>query len=79
VSSLGPMRGPPRQLRQVPSDLAKEALGVQGFVIVEFLARVLFRASQEAIQRQRIDMKEEIARVRSSDGQEPIGAKARAP
>ncbi len=51
ATERGPLRGPPPGLREIPFELAQDAMGVQAFVIIVLLARIQHRATQDAIKR----------------------------
>lgn len=49
----GPVvRPPPRSMRQVPWEMAQDAFGAEGAVIIAYLARLAMRSSQDAIRAQ---------------------------
>ena len=73
------MRGPPAEMRRVPADMAQEAFGVQGVVMIELLVRLLFRAAQEAMRVQHAGISEKIDRVLKVIPQEAIDSRARGP
>jgi hypothetical protein len=68
------LQGPPPELRCVPADLAQEALGIKGVVILEIIARVLLSLSQDAMDRQREALTEDITRVLQRLAQDAIGS-----
>lgn len=45
-------RGPPREMRRIPADVAQDAIGAKLVVILDYFARVLSEATQDAIRRQ---------------------------
>ena len=73
------VRGPPAEMRRVPPDMAQEAFGVQGVVIIEFVVRLLYRAAQEAMHAQHAGISEKIDRVLKVVPQEAIDSRARGP
>ncbi len=60
---------PPPQLpksgicSKLPQEVIQEVIGIQPFVIVNYLSQVLLRSVQEAIRMQRADILEEVRRL----------------
>lgn len=72
------LRGPPRELRQLPIDLAQKALGVQGVIIIAVLSRLLWRGAQKALQAQVYEMTGDSDRLLGESAQKAMG-RARPP
>ena len=59
------LAGPPPGLAGLPADWAQDAIGPEGLVIIVFLARLLYRAMQDAMKRQRVEITREIRKYQS--------------
>ena len=66
------LRGPPAEMRRMPTEFAQTAIGSQGVVIMGFLGRMLHCACQTLIQTQHHEIKEELATMRDDLAQTAI-------
>ena len=70
------VRPPPRSMRQVPWEMAQDAFGVEGAVIIAYIARLAMRSGQDAIQAQRLGIMEEVGRLSLEARQDAKGVEA---
>lgn len=49
VAARGPTRPPPQEMAKVPWDMAQDAFGAQGVVLIAFLLRLTLRGVQDAM------------------------------
>jgi hypothetical protein len=73
------LRGPPRELEQLPVDLAQEALGQQGLIIIAILSRLVWRGAQKALRAQVAEIAGNFDRLGVEAPQKAIEAARRPP
>ena len=70
-------RGPPPEMRQIPTDIVQDEIGPQALVILLFLAKLHHRVMQDEIRGQLAGMMEEIARLQGREPQDETAAGGR--
>ena len=70
---------PPAGMSGLPTTWAQDAIGAKGLVIVVFLVRLLHRATQAAMQRQRVEIMQEIGRYPGGIAQAEMARNGPAP
>ena len=66
-----PLVGPPPvAMARVPWDLAQDAFGPQGAVLLGFFVRLAIRSAKDAIEAQAAEMTKEFGRLREETGQD---------
>lgn len=63
VPAVGP---PPASMARVPWDLAQDALGTQGAVLMGFFVRLAIRSAKDAMSAQVLGITEEVSRLRAA-------------
>lgn len=66
-------------LLQIDERAARDAVGMEVYVFIEVIARLLFGALRDSVVRQPIVTKEEIRRVADSGPRDEIGESGRSP
>ena len=66
-------------LLQIDERAARDAVGMEVYVFIEVIARLLFGALRDPVVRQPIVTKEEIGRVADSGPRDEIGESGRSP
>lgn len=59
----GVLRGPPAEMARTPADLAQDAIGIEGLVIMAFIARIIHRDAQDVIRKQLSEIQGEIRAI----------------
>lgn len=59
----GVLRGPPAEMARTPVDLAQDAIGIEGLVIIAFIARLIHRDAQDVMRKQLSDIQGEIRAI----------------
>lgn len=66
----GVLRGPPAEMARTPVDIAQDAIGVEGLVIMAFMARIIHLSAQDAMRQQLMDIKGEIRAINPFEAQD---------
>jgi hypothetical protein len=57
------VRPPPRSMRQIPWEMAQDAFGAEGAVIIAYIARLAMRSGQDAMQMEGFRIMREFGRL----------------
>lgn len=71
--------GPPPGMSGLPTTWAQDVMGAEALVITVFLGRLVYRAAQAAMRRQRMEITKEIRGYRRDRPQDEIGNGGPAP
>ena len=66
-------------LLQIDEQAARDAVGMESYVFIEVISRVLFGALRDLVDRQAVETKEEISRVARSGARDEIGESGPSP
>lgn len=73
-----PARRPPDALRSIPTEIVQDAIGVKGFVLIQFIVRLMNRMAQDVMRDQVLAITAEIEGLRLHIAQDETDCDPRA-